>query len=352
MINDIKIEELEKAVIESKSYVDVIEKLGLDKSSSSLRKHISRLIKKLNINIDHFTFLSKVKNSKEIYLDKEKLEVLVNKNNSITNILNEMGLLAVGTNYKTLKKYLKFHNIDYSKFNKTDNIKYDKDNLEKIVKESLTYKECLLKLGIRAAGNNSKTLKKYIELYNIDISHFNPNYFNIVMFGKSKKIDLENILVENSTYSRKNLKERLFDLNLVENKCCLCGQDENWNNMKISLILDHINGVFNDNRIENLRIVCPNCNAGLDTHCRGSKGLNKNKGEIINNNTSRYDKCECNNIKLKESKKCKDCSFKTRRKIERPNIEILLEDVKDLGYCGTGRKYGVSDNCIRKWIKN
>jgi hypothetical protein len=352
MINDIKKEELEKVVIESKSYVDVIEKLGLDKSSSSLRKHISRLVKKLNINVDHFTFLSKVKNSKEIYLNKEKLEILVNNNNSITNILNEMGLLAVSRNYKTLKKYLKFHNIDYSKFNKTDNIKYDKDNLEKIVKESFTYKECLLKLDIRAAGNNSKTLKKYIKLYNIDNSHFNPNYFNIVMHVKSKKIDLENILVENSSYSRSHLKERLFDLNILENKCCLCGQDENWNDMKISLILDHINGVFNDNRIENLRIVCPNCNAGLDTHCRGSKGLNKNKFEIINNNTSRYDKCECDKTKLKTSKKCKDCSFKTRRKIERPNIEILLEDVKKLGYCGTGRKYGVSDNCIRKWIKN
>jgi len=347
MINDIKKDELEKIVIESKSYVDVIEKLGLDKSSNSLRKHISRLIKKLNINIDHFTFLSKLKNSKEIYLDKEKLEVLVNKNNSFTNILNEMGLLAVGTNFKTLKKYLNQHNIDYSRFNKTSNIKYDKDNLLKIVKESFTYKECLLKLDIRAAGNNSKTLKKYIELYNIDISHFNPNYFNTVMYGKSKKIDLEKILVENSNYSRKDLKKRLFELNILENKCCLCGQDESWNGMKISLILDHINGVFNDNRIENLRIVCPNCNAGLETHCRGSKGLIKN--ELI---SSRYDKCECNNTKLKESKKCKDCSLKTRRKIERPNIEILLEDVKELGYRGTGKKYGVSDNCIRKWIKN
>jgi len=352
MINDIKKEELEKVVIGSISYVEVIDKLGLDKSSSSLKKHISRLIKKLNINIDHFTFLSKLKNSKEIYLDKEKLEKLVNKNNSFTNVLNEMGLLAVGTNFKTLKKYLNQHNIDYSRFNKTSNIKYDKDNLLKIVKESFTYKECLLKLDIRAAGNNSKTLKKYIELYNIDISHFNPNYFNAVMYGKSKKIDLEKILVENSNYSRKDLKKRLFELNILENKCCLCGQDENWNGMKISLILDHINGVFNDNRIENLRIVCPNCNAGLETHCRGSKGLIKNKIKIINNNTNRYDKCECNNIKLKESKKCKNCSFKTRRKIERPNIEILLEDVKELGYRGTGKKYGVSDNCIRKWIKN
>lgn len=47
----------------------------------------------------------------------------------------------------------------------------------------------------------------------------------------------------------------------------MCGQGEEWNGKKMSLILDHINGVHNDNRLENLRIVCPNCNATLDTHC-------------------------------------------------------------------------------------
>jgi len=59
----------------------------------------------------------------------------------------------------------------------------------------------------------------------------------------------------------------------LKNKVCeLCGQDENWNGKKMSLILDHINGINNDNRLENLRIVCPNCNATLDTHCKGYRG--------------------------------------------------------------------------------
>jgi hypothetical protein len=113
--------------------------------------------------------------------------------------------------------------------------------------------------------------------------------------------------------------------------------------MKISLILDHINGVNNDNRLENLRIVCPNCNAGLDTFAGKNKKISKPKKEF---------KCECGNTMFKTSKKCNLCKGVLSRKVERPSLEILLKDIEELGYSGTGRKYGVSDNAIKKWIKN
>lgn len=76
------------------------------------------------------------------------------------------------------------------------------------------------------------------------------------------------LLVENSTTSRGAIKRNLYKEGLKERKCELCGQGEEWNGKKMSLILDHINGINNDNRLENLRIVCPNCNATLDTHCK------------------------------------------------------------------------------------
>ena len=51
-------------------------------------------------------------------------------------------------------------------------------------------------------------------------------------------------------------------------RCELCGQTESWRGRTMALILDHVNGVPTDNRLENLRIVCPNCAATLDTALR------------------------------------------------------------------------------------
>ena len=82
-----------------------------------------------------------------------------------------------------------------------------------------------------------------------------------------RRIPLDAILVEGSTYSRSSLKRRLYEAGLKDRRCELCGQGEKWKGRRISLIIDHINGVRDDHRLENLRIICPNCAAGLETHC-------------------------------------------------------------------------------------
>lgn len=106
----------------------------------------------------------------------------------------------------------------------------------------------------------------------------------------------------------------------------------------MSLILDHINGDNTDNRIENIRILCPNCNATLPTHCRGKCGLEKIKQKELD----RKNKKISNNQII---------NFKKKRKIERPPYEKLVKEIKNTSYLAVGRKYGVSDNAIRKWVK-
>lgn len=155
------------------------------------------------------------------------------------------------------------------------NMNYTKDSLDKLCREHRSVGEILDKLNLRKAGGNYKLIKDYIVMYSINIDHFiTPQESGkIVSANFNSKLELCDILVENSNYSRKNLKKRLYENKLLNPICCLCGQDENWKGVKISLILDHKNGIHNDNRIENLRIVCPNCNAGLDTF----SGKNKHK---------------------------------------------------------------------------
>jgi hypothetical protein len=153
MIDDISKEALEKAVIISDSFVDVIKNLGLDITNNSIKKNIDRRIKRLSINVDHFSSVKRVKDYKVRYSDKERLKLLVNNCFSIKEVLLELDLLPIDSNYKTLKRYLKKYEIDYSKFEKVNNTSnnYNKDTLIEVISTSKTYKECLLKLNIRAA---------------------------------------------------------------------------------------------------------------------------------------------------------------------------------------------------------
>lgn len=149
-------------------------------------------------------------------------------------------------------------------------VKFKKEDLEKIVKESKTIKEALNKLGYNTPSNFYKIFHKYIKKYNIDISHFlskSEIIKNNINFN-NKKYKLEDILILDfkGSISGNNLKQKLYKSNLKKPICELCGQDENWKTGKISLIIDHINGDNKDNRLENLRIICPNCDATLPTY--------------------------------------------------------------------------------------
>jgi hypothetical protein len=145
--------------------------------------------------------------------------------------------------------------------------KYEKESFSKIIQNSINYTDVCRNLEIGLTKGNRDTIKKYVEVYQLDTSHFyTPHAI------PKTKIELVDILIEYSTYGHTcDLKKRLYKEGLKQRFCELCGQSEEWKGKKMSLILDHINGVHRDNRIENLRIVCPNCNATLDTH--GGKNI-------------------------------------------------------------------------------
>jgi hypothetical protein len=119
----------------------------------------------------------------------------------------------------------------------------------------------------------------------------------------------------------------------------------------MSLILDHVNGVRNDNRIANLRIVCPNCAATFETHC----GRNVNRTRPCATCGAGF--TPTNSKQLHCSHSCgslSDASRRARRAVrraERPPYEQLLAEIATTSWSAVGRKYGVSDNAIRKWVR-
>lgn len=80
------------------------------------------------------------------------------------------------------------------------------------------------------------------------------------------KFPMEKVCVENSTYPRHSLKKRLIEQKIIPYECQICGIGPEWQGKPMPLILDHINGVNNDNRLSNLRFVCSNCDSQLETY--------------------------------------------------------------------------------------
>jgi 5-methylcytosine-specific restriction endonuclease McrA len=144
-----------------------------------------------------------------------------------------------------------------------------------IIKNSKSISEVLRKLEMRIAGGNSLTIKKYIEKYNINLEHFDIDELRVKNLRKyldGVKIPIEEILIEGSTYNNgTHLKRRILDDKLIEYKCVDCSNIGEWNGKSITLQLDHINGINDDNRLENLRFMCPNCHSQTETYAGKNK---------------------------------------------------------------------------------
>lgn len=155
--------------------------------------------------------------------------------------------------------------------------KYTKEWLEELCANSYSFAEVLKKAGRKPGGGNQETLKKKIAEFEINISHFTGQLWNK---GKTKETDkriaqqsanqekyqLEEVFCLNSPVTQRVLRGYVERHNILEYKCQFCGCDGYWLNTKIALEIDHINGDNKDNRIENLRYLCPNCHATTDTY--------------------------------------------------------------------------------------
>lgn len=234
---------------------------------------------------------------------------------------------------------------------------YTLDELKKAVKESASVAEVLTRLGLAPKGGNYSTFKRLQQKHNIDTSHF----YSGAAFkekiqskcGHKQPIPLENVLTTNSNYNSDALKKRLIKEGIKIYKCESCGLSE-WLGKPIPLELEHSDGDHSNNLLSNLKILCPNCHAHTPTYRE-----RKNKGKKYGQRNFRIKSklyCTLCGCELKAKPKtglCFKCYNQNRiqaAKEKRPPIEQLLKEINESSYSAVGRKYGVSDNAIRKWV--
>lgn len=213
---------------------------------------------------------------------------------------------------------------------------YTDEEFRRIIATSYSYKECLRNLGYNScSGGSERVLKSRIQQKGIDVSHFKS-------FPRTKWA-LEDVFTKNSKAGQSTLRRWYEKNESVEYKCAICGQKPFWNNKPMILVLDHINGINNDNRLENLRWVCGNCNMQLDTM----------SGRNIRHREHQLNHCvDCGQVIYRGSSRCLECERK--RKIKPlDNMPVTRTELKQLirakSFIQIGKMYNVTDNTIKKW---
>lgn len=148
-----------------------------------------------------------------------------------------------------------------------------------LIKGSGNISEVLFKLGYTVKGNSwaFSLVRRRMEDLKLDSTMFKGK--SALKTPVEKQVDPARLFKENSKHNRSVARNYIIKHNLIPYQCAICGAVE-WQGKTLSLELDHINGINNDNRLENLRFLCPNCHSQTTTYGSRNQQRNESKYEI------------------------------------------------------------------------
>jgi Zn finger protein HypA/HybF involved in hydrogenase expression len=271
-------------------------------------------------------------------------------------------------------------------------MKYTKEILEDAVKKSTSVTDVLRNINCPMSGGGHSHISRKLKKYNIDTSHFHSSVAHLIKNAQRSAIlrrrSAKDILTLSSIERRipAHVLKRALDEMKIEYKCQKC-KINSYDSMPITLEVDHINGNWQDNKLENLRYLCPNCHSQMSTCHRKNMKISdeqileackkysyiRDVAKALNATHSIYNRvrkiAKQNDIKLisyleyekilreKIPKPPKNPTWRTdpkphSRKVVRPSKEELEKFIETTPLETLGKNFGVSGNAVKKWCKS
>jgi len=269
-------DKLRELVASSKSWSAVLRGLGLTPWG---RNHfrIKARAEALSLATDHFTLVHRRD-------DDAALREAVSCSTHIDDVFKRLGLDTSPATRRKLLDRARNIGVDLSHLERqaivrerTSRRRWTDDQLKAAVASSRSNAGVIRALGLIAAGGNYEQVLRRMRELEVDTAHFTGKGWNVgLAFDPRPHVPLDEVLVAARWTSSHGLKKRLFAARIKQPRCEMCGWAEQASDGRVPVELDHINGDKADNRLENLRILCPNCHALQPTH----RGLNKKRRKL------------------------------------------------------------------------
>ncbi|KIZ18748.1 HNH endonuclease signature motif containing protein [Streptomyces natalensis] len=206
---------------------------------------------------------------------RERLEAAAASSRTLSEALGKLGVDPRGAKRDYVRERMRKLGVDTSHFER-EGAKWTKAILAPVVAVSTSVNDVVRRLGLDSVGGHQTNIARRIRKYGIDTSHFIPAARMERTRHNQRRRTAEEILIDNtSTCARRipgsRLKKAMCELGMDE-RCALCGIEPVWLGEPLPFEVDHIDGNWRNNRVENLRLLCPNCHSTTDSYRGRSKG--------------------------------------------------------------------------------